>query len=237
MDKVKLTPEQLKELKYFIYKRGFREPEVMMEILDHFACKVEDKLTEKPDLDLQTAMKEAHTEFGYSGFYSIKASLDVFTRRRYKSVYWGEVKKIVTSIPQMILIIIVAYLTYYGMMWAYINDKKDFLFEDNVVSMTIWFGLIVAELIKGILLNWSRNQSYYVQSAHSITYVSILVFWVIFPSGKTTSDKGMFFKSVLAALSVIFFIINYIAHYKMMKAAHKDDEEFKAFNPNENSLL
>ena len=42
MDKLTLTKQQLKELKKFINSRGFREPLIVMEILDHFACLVEE---------------------------------------------------------------------------------------------------------------------------------------------------------------------------------------------------
>ena len=44
MDSKVLSQEQLKELVRFIHSRGFREPAVVLEILDHFACKVEELL-------------------------------------------------------------------------------------------------------------------------------------------------------------------------------------------------
>jgi hypothetical protein len=236
MDKVKLGKEQLKELKYFIYSRGFREPEVMMEILDHFACKVEDKLTENPLLSLQDAIKEAHKEFGYNGFYSIKASLDVFTRRRYKRIYWQEVKYCVTSVPLMLMIILTGYMTYQSMLWAFINNKVDFVFEDNVVGMSIWVAMIIAELIKGIILTWKGRKSYYISMAQGIAYISTTMVWVILPVNDAKTENGMIVKSIIGAISVAYFIVHYLAHYKMIKAAHKDYEDFKVLVDNENPL-
>ena len=56
MDKVTLTKEQLEELKVFINSRGFVEPVVVLEILDHFACKVEEELEQNPQYSLKKAM-------------------------------------------------------------------------------------------------------------------------------------------------------------------------------------
>ncbi len=236
MDKVKLTPEQLKELKYFIYKRGFREPEVMMEILDHFACKVEDKLTEKPDLDLQAAMKEAHTEFGYSGFYSIKASLDVFTRRRYKRVYWGEVKKILISPLNVLMLVVIGICVYFSMQWAYIAGFYDSYFDRNIVSSFIILAVVCIELIKLIVLPKNNDKSYHISIANTVNYGSFFLFWLFFPSRKLQSPNQIVVFSVIAAIISMYYYIITLAHYKMIKTAQKDYEEFKAFNQNENPL-
>lgn len=76
MDKVTLTKKQLAELKEFIDTRGFHDPVVIMEILDHFACKVEEKMTENPNLPFLDAMYEAHADFGRMGFWYIAAKAE-----------------------------------------------------------------------------------------------------------------------------------------------------------------
>lgn len=236
MDKVKLSQEQLKELRYFIYKRGFREPEVMMEILDHFACKVEDKLNSKPNISLEEAMKEAHNEFGYSGFYSIKASLDVFTRRKYKKIYLAEVKKTLTSVPHLLMLVLIGWCTYTSMLWANDNNKVDWLMEHNLVSSILLLVILIAEVTKAIIIRRKYINSYYLQVANSISYFNISFSWIIIQWRIYPNHTTAVVMAILATVLSLLFVINYISHYKMLSAANKDYEEFKSFHSNENPL-
>ncbi|OSZ78364.1 hypothetical protein CAP35_08910 [Chitinophagaceae bacterium IBVUCB1] len=236
MDKVKLGKEQLKELKYFIYSRGFREPEVMMEILDHFACKVEDKLTENPLLSLQDAIKEAHKEFGYNGFYSIKASLDVFTRRRYKRIYWQEVKKILLSPINLLILLLIGLCVYHSMKWAYNNGFYDSYFNRNIVSSLIILIVVCTELIKFIMLPRNNGRSYHISIANTVNYGNFFLFWFFFPSRKLHSVNEILVISIIAVLCSVYYYITTLAHYKMIKAAHKDYDDFKVLVENENPL-
>lgn len=70
----KLNKEELKELVGFIRKKGFTEVDVQLEILDHFACKVEEIRAEQPSIELSKAMTQAHASFGVMGFSTIEES-------------------------------------------------------------------------------------------------------------------------------------------------------------------
>jgi|GEM_PF-1911098 len=236
MDKVKLSQEQLKELKYFIYGRGFREPEVMMEILDHFACKVEDKLSTNPGMKLDAAMKQAHNEFGYNGFYSIKSSLDVFTKKRYKNVYWTQVKTVLKNIPVMLLLAGLGYGTYTASAWAFVNKKTDWMFDENVVGISFWLIMLIAELYKLQLINKSLKKSYHVHIAKMAVVFAPYALWLFLPTSMTDSPKRILLSSLVIALIAVWYIIHYIASWKLLKTAQKDYEDFKAMMPNENPL-
>lgn len=236
MDKMKLSQEQLKELRYFIYKRGFREPEVMMEILDHFACKVEDKLSAKPGMSLEDAMKEAHNEFGYNGFYNIKASLDVFTRRRYKNIYWSEVKAVLSNIRLMIMLIGLGYAVYATSVWAFVNKHTDWLFEENVVGICVWLVMLIVELYKLSLISKDLKKSYHTHAARMVIAFTPYAMWMFLPTSMTDSPKRILLSSLVIALIAVCFTIHYIASVKLLKEAKKDYEEFKSFHPNENPL-
>lgn len=236
MDKMKLSQEQLKELRYFIYKRGFREPEVMMEILDHFACKVEDKLSAKPGMSLEEAMKEAHNEFGYNGFYSIKASLDVFTRKRYKNVYWAQVKAVLKNVPVMLLLVALGYGIYTASVWAFVNKKTDWMFDENVVGISFWLIMLIVELYKLQRINKNLKKSYHIHIAKMAVVFAPYALWLFLPTRMTDSPKRILFSSLVIALIAVWYIIHYIASWKLLKTAQKDYEEFKSFHPNENPL-
>lgn len=236
MDKVKLTQEQLKELKFFIYKRGFREPEVIMEILDHFACKVEDKLCAKPGMSLEDAMKEAHNEFGYNGFYSIKASLDVFTRHRYKNIYWTQVKAVLCNIPLMVLLIGLGYAIYAATIWAFVNKHTDWLFEENVVGICVWLVMLVVDLYKLSLISKDLKKSYHTHIARMVIAFTPYTMWFLLPTRMSDTPKRILLSSLIIALIAVCFTIHYIASIKLLKEAKKDYEGFKSFHPNENPL-
>lgn len=236
MDKMKLSQEQLKELRYFIYKRGFREPEVMMEILDHFACKVEDKLSAKPGMSLEEAMKEAHNEFGYNGFYSIKASFDVFTRRRYRNIYWTEVKAVLSNIRLMIVLAGLGYAVYATSVWAFVNKHTDWLFEENVVGLCVWLAMLVVELYKLSQISKDLKKSYHTHIARMVIAFTPYAMWMFLPTSMTDSPKRILLSSLVIALIAVCFTVHYIASIKLLKEAKKDYEEFKSFHPNENPL-
>ncbi len=71
MGKIILNQEQLTTLKIYIQKRGIKEPDVIAEILDHFACKVEELMTEYPHINFETAVRRAHQSFGTTGFRTL----------------------------------------------------------------------------------------------------------------------------------------------------------------------
>lgn len=236
MDKMKLSQEQLKELRYFIYKRGFREPEVMMEILDHFACKVEDKLSAKPGMSLEEAMKEAHNEFGYNGFYSIKSSLDVFTRKRYKNIYWAQVKTILKNIPVMLLLAGLAYGIYTASVWAFVNKKTDWVFDENIVGICVWLMMVIGEVYKLQRISKNLKKSYHIHIARMTVVFAPYALWLFLPTRITDSPKRILFSSLVIALIGVWYVIHYIASNRILKEAQKDYEDFKAIMPNENPL-
>jgi len=110
MDKpLKLTAEQLPFLKDFIRKRGFVDPVQINEILDHFACKVEEVLAANPKISLQQAMYDAHTSFGIMGFRPIVEAFEEGMKFKYKSTYWKTVKSLMKS-PKWVLLIVLSFL-------------------------------------------------------------------------------------------------------------------------------
>jgi hypothetical protein len=63
-----LTTDQITEIKRFINSRGFTHIEVEMEILDHVASAIEEKLDKDPQKTIQQAISEVHSGFGPLGF-------------------------------------------------------------------------------------------------------------------------------------------------------------------------
>lgn len=92
MDKRILNQEELSLLQHFIKSRGFKDEGTIHEILDHFACKVEDILTEQPTLSVSEAMQKAHLSFGFRGFRNIEETYQNQLRSKVKTYYINQLK-------------------------------------------------------------------------------------------------------------------------------------------------
>jgi len=92
MDKRILNQEELNLLQHFIKSRGFKDEGTVHEILDHFACKVEDLLAENPSLSVSEAMQKAHLSFGFRGFRNIEETYQTQLKSKVKSYYINQLK-------------------------------------------------------------------------------------------------------------------------------------------------
>lgn len=118
MDKLTLTTGQLKELKKYIESRGFREPLIVMEILDHFACLVEEKMQADPRLTLAEAMQQAHTGFGVRGFKSLADAADNERNKKFTKVFKTKLRALVFNPLAAITIVLFAIFCYRAYSWV-----------------------------------------------------------------------------------------------------------------------
>lgn len=84
----KLNKAELKTLLSFIEKKGHPYVDVQLEILDHFACKVEDLMSSEQQMKLSEAMDKAYVSFGVYGFSEIADSYG-----------WGLERKFLKNLP------------------------------------------------------------------------------------------------------------------------------------------
>lgn len=118
MDKPKLSKDQLLELVIYIKRRGFIQPLLITEILDHFACKVEEKMAAYPGITLEKAITDAHADFGFSGFAPIVSAFQGNLKKKYADIYKAEVKNTLMR-PIPVILSVLAFLAFYnGFLWA-----------------------------------------------------------------------------------------------------------------------
>lgn len=104
MNNIELNEDQLWQLRKFIMQRGIKEPDVINEILDHFACKVEEIWSLEQNLSLEKVMQMAHQSFGASGFRPLIAQYEKHLEQVTNSVFRQELKNVLSS-PKMLFII------------------------------------------------------------------------------------------------------------------------------------
>lgn len=222
MDKRTLTANELQQVKDFIYSRGFRDELVVNEILDHFACKVEEELMKNPKVTLSEAMYDAHRSFGVLGFYVIQANFEKNTKSRYRELYWQSLKTVLTSVRYVLLSLTVWLCIYYAYLWADINNYRDYFDQNYVVDLI--FVLILGSLIY-TLVKYRPHNNYYYQVARQAGWYS--PFWIGFVMGGSSGSEHVVAHSVFfATITTLSFILQ-VVQWRLLDAASVDYNEFK----------
>lgn len=146
---MKLSAADINQIRVFISKRGFTEPDLQMEIIDHIACRVEEMLTANPEISLGQAVHTAHAEFGIMGFSVFEDAMKANLQKRYfkifKQLWLGSFNY--KTLPVMIAFI---YLVSIGF---------KAIAEPQIVFNATGFILLTGLVING-LLNSARYKRY-----------------------------------------------------------------------------
>jgi hypothetical protein len=84
---MKLSSFHIAQIKNFVSQRGFTEPDLQIEIIDHMACRVEELMSANQTLTLDHAIKLAHSEFGIMGFSIFEDAMRSALQKRYFKVF------------------------------------------------------------------------------------------------------------------------------------------------------
>jgi hypothetical protein len=101
-----LNAEQLDQLRAFIRKKGFGDPVLQEEILDHFASKTEELLSTQSELRFEDAMLCAYRSFGVRGFRPLAENFEKNVLLDFRRWRRNEYRQLLTSIhlPGMLLV-------------------------------------------------------------------------------------------------------------------------------------
>jgi hypothetical protein len=147
MDSKVLSKEQLQQLVKFINSRGFKGEILVLEILDHFACKVEEILAANLNMPFDMAMKKAHESFGVRGFYPIADAVMQQTKSKYKKIFWTNFKQVMAKPVSLIALPIIGFSVYNLYIWT--SSHLPFKIWDtwNIVDITFLTLLILCPLL------------------------------------------------------------------------------------------
>lgn len=218
MDKYILNAGELQQLKEYIYRHGFREQTTMVEILDHFACKVEELKTANPQLPFEMAMDKAHKSFGVAGFYPLVKAYELTLEKKYKKIFWANVKKIIFHPIHAALLIFMG-----------IAVSKAYVAADTNGWMVHRFGLndvhalcYVFFLISGIILNFGMfkptAENPIIKSAHAVGNGWWLLAYVCLPLAPEP-HKHVLTLAIMAGIATVSFSILTIARYRTVRTA------------------
>lgn len=83
-----LTQEQIQYLHQFCTKHYVRFYDLQLELVDHLANAIEQKMDENPKLNFEQALDEVYKGFGIFGFSRIVSERDLALRKKYQKSFW-----------------------------------------------------------------------------------------------------------------------------------------------------
>lgn len=226
MDKVTLTKDELKQLVAFIHSRGFREPLVVMDILDHFACKVEEKLAAIKGLSLEQAMEDAHRDFGVTGFRKLAVSTESQLHIRHEREYKRSFMQHLKNIPLAALILLLGICFYKGYMWADTNTV-DVLWGNNLLVTALWLVFIAGT----VAVQTSMPKRYLKASTGTesvfgtASFIAFIMFFTSATSGVAT--MGGMWPALYCSAVFVYLILHFLAEYKTINKIFENYKELE----------
>lgn len=218
MDKMTLTKEQLVELKNYIQKRGFREPVIVMEILDHFACLVEERIVANPDLSLEEAMQHAHSSFGVMGFKTLADAADVERNRRHYRLLLKQFRLLLLN-PILLIILALTGVLYYKIYCAVQPFHYRIITGAYIMDFTylLVYGTGIALLYKQLPKanrRYMSGLSGFRDNIFSWVTFIIFIFYPEYPGG----DAPLWAYGMVASVFTVFLVLFIIAEYNTLAA-------------------
>lgn len=219
---MKLTNEQLDEIKAFISKKGFTYIDLQLEILDHVACKVEEKLSQDPKKSFEKALKETHVEFGVFGFQTLEEAFirgltKKYARIRLNAFYnWFK-------FPKIIILGLVSILIYLIFTTLSITTSLIFLFA---VALTPFiYSMVLLRLSKR---KYHKTLTMRISSTSIFIFLSFQIYNLLYnllPSPWEPSYEWMFVFYVILVLFCLFEVQSlFLAHQNALKRCEELEE-------------
>lgn len=146
---MKLSKDQITQLKKLISYKGYPEIDVQYEILDHVACKVEDLMEENPKLSLPDAFQKVHASFGIFGFSELEESYKKMIEKRLWSYYWNELKQLFTS-----------YRIIFPLGLLFIFFQSSALLQDSKSWILMMIGFLFFSFTWVVIRYWNIHKKY-----------------------------------------------------------------------------
>ena len=234
MDKVTLNDEQLCRVIDFIESRGFHDPGVIVEILDHFACKVEERMSANSGLSLEDAMSEAHYQFGSLGFYPLLANYEANTKKKYGTIYRAEWKKLLTNPLYLVSALIASFLMFKAYGWA---ETNAYIWNTNMVGDLLYIAFNATYLYMAVKFKTYRKQNKIYQAILSIDLLAIILIVSLSAQFGFHKPNGLFFLQAFCAVATFFIIARTIAQYQTLKAGKNEVDKVQNYLEQKHSAV
>lgn len=208
-----LSKIQLEKIRVYLDEIGFKYIDVQMEILDHVASAVEERMTEDPNLSFQDAVNQTRVSFGKAGFNKIERSIVKGLSKK----YWKLFLRHFFSFFGMRHIWIV-FLSGFGIyqLQNLISDQGSF-FGVFFMASVVFFSILAYRGLKPVA--YKRYMVYKI-SGNYAGYVGVFLMMVFQSINKPSTGLlfGLNKSYLIVSILITLFAMYYIAAQKTGKA-------------------
>jgi len=214
-----LSEDQLTAIKNFISRKGIKYIDVQMEIIDHVASSIEEKMTADPSLSFETALKQTHSSFGIFGFSGMEDAIVNGLGKKYRIIFWKQFGSFFG--PKYILLVLLAgFLTY----------KLEVLMGDYqyVVTSFLLVTISIVAIIAVLGLKYKAYNKLLVYRT-SVSYVMFIgLFLQIFNLLVNKTSEGAIFgvnrNFLFGAIVLVVFVLYVISAVKIALVGIKESK-------------
>lgn len=214
-----LNEKQLAEIKFFISKKGVRYLDVQMEIIDHVASCVEEKMNENSDLSFETALKETHASFGIFGFGGVEDGITNGLSKKYNRIFWRQFLALF-GVKYVGVFLLLGFLLY--KIQIFVNDYN------NLMSIVIPSLISIVGLVIVFRLNFKKYKNFLVYriSASYLAFLGsfLLCLNLIVSKSSNATFLGVNGTYLLASIVVVLFVAYIITAFKTILKGIKESE-------------
>ena len=218
-ERVTLTKEQLRTVKEFIHSRGFHDPVTVVELLDHFACMIEERMEQDSSLTLEDAMYDAHRSFGAMGFRYIAANLEKGYRLKYKKTYRHTFKEMLTSPLTLLPVLLCLLGTYY----LYINYRHVEMWVFSAIDLlfVVYLLLLLVGTVRGYRFykrNFKSKHRFYTGAFRGSSVIMFVLPQIVFiHTGPNPPEHLLYVAAIAFALFATWCFLELFVFFKTMK--------------------
>ena len=217
-----LTPQQIDELFAFCRRHYVHYYDVQLELVDHLANAIEEKMTVDKTISFETALDDVHKSFGYKGFAGVVEAKEIALFNKNKQLRWNLFFKYFTVPKIALTLFLIGCFMFIG---SVVPQNKL-----NNVSAIIAIAFVIFEIFvavksyrifnkvsKKLLLISSRYQ----QNFFSFLALQFLVQFVKFSDKNDLSFSGYTFFSFLVGLMIAATLSYYDLCKKLLDISHE----------------
>jgi len=212
-----LSQDQLCQIKDLIAQRGFKEVDIQMEILDHVASSVEDRMEENPLLSFDAAVSETHQSFGIMGFSAFADGIANSIRAKYSRLFW----RIFFSAFGYKYVLLLCF-SIFGIYKMQDLVTANILYIFLVIGLLSVFGILIFSNIKPTAY---KKFVSYKSGTSFLPFVGSILLLTNFAMNNIPAEYTLFFINVqhlVISLSIILFVLYFNAAIKTAKASIKE---------------
>ncbi|RZL48041.1 MAG: hypothetical protein EOP00_10305 [Pedobacter sp.] len=214
-----LNKEQLSAIQAFVNKKGIHYLDVQMEILDHVASAVEEKMSANAALSFEEALKQTHVSFGIFGFGGVEDSIVNAMNKKYNRIFWKTFGSFF-NYKCILLVGLTIFLLY----------QLQVLVDDYYQFLAYFLGFVVLVVVSSYIIGL-RNKQY----KNLLVYKSTFSYFSFFGSGFLIFNYLIgnikYFEIIepqqiliLSSVMLVLFIIYIIAAIKMALLGFKESK-------------